>query len=335
MDASYPFPPGRVNSFLLMQWILMFVFIVSSCSSLSEDPVLLQREGGVCVGNTDGSAHQQYVNYGVPEVILPCSIPENASTVQWRVNGTLVPILKAASKDGNLVLRNPSFAQEGEYTCHDLATGRRLKRIHLKLGYPPEKPVVRCWSASYPAANCTWSLETETHMPTSFFATYKYGWEGEVYECIQPIPGANSCFIPNIQMFAIDPYVLNVTAVNPLGTATSLFFIFLDEILKPDPPEDVKVSPIQREKKKLLLEWKPPGSWLLPEYFPLKYMVRYWREGSNTNKSTRPTEQTYFVLTGIRSGVKYQVQVAAKDFLDNGEYSAWSTPASGTAWVPE
>lgn len=48
--------------------------------------------------------------------------------------------------------------------------------------------------------------------------------------------------------------------------------------VKPDPPEDLRVSPVPGEPKKLLLEWSPPGSWPFPEYFPLKYRIRYVRD---------------------------------------------------------
>ncbi|XP_003230614.2 interleukin-27 subunit beta isoform X2 [Anolis carolinensis] len=312
------------NAFLQMLWTLVLAVLLSTSSG--EDATLLKEERGTM----DGSVSQHYANLGAPQVILFCPISGNTSAAQWFLNGKAVP--EAARKDGSLILRNVTLAQSGEYSCRDSEAGLPLRRIHLKLGYPPEKPDVRCWSASYPAASCNWALPTETHLPTVFFSTYRHGLEGQEYECILSVAEANFCSIPNIQMFTIDPYVLNVTAANPLGSATRLFPIFLEQILKPDPPEAVTVSPIRGEKKKLLLEWKPPLSWRFPEYFPLKYTIRYWREGSHGRKSIRPTEQTSFVLTGIRSGATYYVQVAAKDFLDNGEYSAWSSPASGTAW---
>ncbi|XP_060639911.2 interleukin-27 subunit beta [Anolis sagrei] len=311
------------NASFQMLWMLVLA-VLSTCSC--EDAAVLKEERGTA----DGLVSQRYVSLGAPKVILSCSISGNTSAVQWALNGKPVP--KAARKDGSLILQNVTLAQGGEYSCHDSEAGPPLRRIHLKLGYPPEKPDVQCWSASYPVANCTWTLPTETHLPTVFFSSYRHGLEGQAHECIPPVAETNLCSIPNIQMFTIDPYVLNVTATNPLGSATRLFPIFLEQILKPDPPEGVTVSSIRGEKKKLLLEWKPPVSWLFPEYFPLKYMIRYWKEGSHSRKTIRPTEQTSFVLTGIRSGTTYYVQVAAKDFLDNGEYSTWSFPATGTAW---
>ncbi|XP_026576147.1 interleukin-27 subunit beta, partial [Pseudonaja textilis] len=163
----------------------------------------------------------------------------------------------------------------------------------------------------------------------------RHGLRGDVHRCDPAVAGSHSCSLTLLQMFSTDPYVLNVTAVNPLGTASDFFLVSLDQIIQPDPPENVTVSPIPGKKKMLLVRWEAPSSWLYPEYFPLQYIIRYSRDGSRLSRTTRPIEQTSFNLTGIRSGVTYHIQVAAKDFLDNGEYSAWSLPASGTSWEPE
>nr|XP_056701528.1 interleukin-27 subunit beta [Euleptes europaea] len=313
-----------------MHWILMLPLLLPACSASYNDPSWLDKEEGLVA--------QQYAQLGLAKVLLRCPVPEGVSAVEWRVNHTAGPIWKASVReDGSLALWNVSLAQEAEYSCHDPTTGRLLHRVYLKLGYPPETPSIRCFSTSYGSPiNCTWKQETETHLNTSFLSTYRHGMDGEVHECVQPSTGADSCSIADVQLFSIVPYVLNVTAVNPLGTRSSLFLFLMNQIIQPDPPEDLKVSAIPRASRKLRLAWKPPSSWLFPEYFPLKYVIRYSiRDGTNSSKTTRPTEQTSFVLTGIRPGATYHVQVAAKDCLDNGKYSAWSSPASGTAWMPE
>ncbi|XP_063146998.1 interleukin-27 subunit beta isoform X2 [Candoia aspera] len=310
---------------MLMQWILsILIFLLSwptvyaGTSQTSEGPV-----------------YPQYAELGASRVVLSCPVPEGTSGVEWRNHTTLETVLKGVQKDGSFILQNASLAQEGEYSCQDATTGQTLRRIHLQLGYPPEKPSIRCRSISYPVVNCSWTVETKTLLPTSFFATYRHGLVGEVHECVQLVAGDNSCSITTLQMFSTSPYVLNVTAVNPLGTATNFFLIFLNQIIQPDPPENLTVSPIQGLRKKLLVQWKPPSSWLYPEYFPLQYRIRYLRDGSSISRMTGPIEQTSFILTGIRSGVTYRIQVAAKDFLGNGEYSTWSLPASGASWKPE
>ncbi|NXE83524.1 IL27B protein, partial [Cochlearius cochlearius] len=196
---------------------------------------------------------------------------------------------------------------------------------------PPALPAVQCWAISYPqAVNCSWVLAPEPLLHTDFVAMYRSG-AAEAGECVRT--GPRSCSFGDVQMFSLVPYVVNVTAVNPLGAASALLPFLLENIIKPDPPEDLRVSPIPGETKKLLLEWSPPGSWPFPEYFPLKYRIRYAREEGSVAKTIGPYEQTSYTLTGVQPGTLHHIQVAAKDFTDSGEFSAWSPPASGTPWT--
>ncbi|NXD82436.1 IL27B protein, partial [Halcyon senegalensis] len=198
---------------------------------------------------------------------------------------------------------------------------------------PPAVPDVECWAISYPqAVNCSWLLAPEPLLDTDFVATYRHGVSGdtELGECVRT--GPQSCSFGDVQMFSLTPYVVNVTAVNPLGAASRLLPFLLENIVKPDPPQDLRVLPIPGETKKLLLEWNPPGSWPFPGYFPLKYHIRYTPDGSVTT-TIGPYEQTSYTLTGLRPGTLHHIQVAAKAFADSGEFSAWSPPASGTPWM--
>ncbi|NXX95289.1 IL27B protein, partial [Centropus bengalensis] len=198
----------------------------------------------------------------------------------------------------------------------------------------PVSPTIECWAISYPqVVNCSWSLVPEPLLDTNFMATYRHGEAGgtEPGECVRTGPW--SCSFGNVEMFSLTPYVVNVTAVNPLGAASGHQFFLLENIIKPDPPEDVRVLPIPGETTKLLLEWCPPGSWPFPEYFPLKYRIRYSWEESVITKTVGPFEQPSFTLTGVHPGTRYHVQVAAKDITDLGEFSTWSPVASGTPWM--
>lgn len=51
---------------------------------------------------------------------------------------------------------------------------------------------------------------------------------GESQPCLQQKPEATSCSIPDIQMFSMVPYMLNVTAVHPGGVSSS-FVPFVPE----------------------------------------------------------------------------------------------------------
>ncbi|KAK2494323.1 hypothetical protein MC885_013494 [Smutsia gigantea] len=186
-----------------------------------------------------------------------------------------------------------------------------------------EKPEVRCWASRYPiAVDCSWTVPPTPHPSgsTSFIATYRLGvaaqWES--WPCLQPTPESTTCTVPDIQMFSIVPYVLNVTAVHPWGVSSS-FTPFVPERIK-----GVRLSPLPGQR--LWVQWEPPQSWPFPDIFLLKYWIRYKRHGSARFRQVGPIEATSFILRAVRPHARYCIQVAAHDFTDYGESSDWSLP---------
>ncbi|CAH2292275.1 interleukin-27 subunit beta [Pelobates cultripes] len=197
---------------------------------------------------------------------------------------------------------------------------------------PPGKLGVQCWTISYPEKiRCTWDFKPNAYLPTTFITTYRMGLMSSEPPklCVQSDQEPQSCLITDFQMFADYPYILNVTAISPLGGTTQLFPFIVEDIIRPDPPENVTLSNIVGEKKKLLLHWYPPRSWLYPEQFPLMYKIRYKRAGAKHYKTIGPYDFTSFILKGLKPGSFVEAQVAAKDFTDYGNYSEWSLVATG------
>ncbi|XP_014698587.3 interleukin-27 subunit beta isoform X2 [Equus asinus] len=197
----------------------------------------------------------------------------------------------------------------------------------------PGQPRVRCWASRYPiAVDCSWTLPPAANStaPTSFIATYRLGVaaHGESRPCLQPTPEATSCTVPDIQMFSMVPYVLNVTAVHPWGVSSSFVPFVPEHIIKPDPPRGVRLSPLPGQR--LWVQWEPPQSWPLPEIFSLKYRIRYKRHGSARFRQVGPIEATSFTLRAVRPKARYCIQVAAQDLIDYGELSDWSLPATAS-----
>lgn len=59
----------------------------------------------------------------------------------------------------------------------------------------------------------------------------------------------------------------------PLDTIMQCLWVpFFVCAVKPDPPEDIRVSPNNTD---LLVEWSPPSSWANLDVLPLKYHIRY------------------------------------------------------------
>ncbi|KAE8631446.1 hypothetical protein XENTR_v10001192 [Xenopus tropicalis] len=199
----------------------------------------------------------------------------------------------------------------------------------------PENLTIQCWAMSYPEKiRCTWNLHPDTQLNTTFITTYRLGLSDPDSQCVQSELHPKSCIISDFQMFADVPYVLNVTAKNALGSITKLFPFVVEDIIRPDPPENVILSPIIGDSRKLLLRWDPPHSWPLPEMFPLKYLIRYKRGRAKSYKMIGPYEQSYFYLPVTQPKSVIQAQVAAKDFTDFGNISEWSTVATGRLLGP-
>ncbi|XP_068021107.1 interleukin-27 subunit beta [Melanerpes formicivorus] len=304
-----------------MKWLWVVAFVAPACTA----PYNGTKEGdsGDRVPRPPGLCTLQHGALGT-QVLLQCPAAAGGAA-EWRWGDAVLGTHPAPG----LALPNASLAHEGHYSCHQPGTGETWATICLRLGYPPALPEIECWAISYPqAVNCSWVLAPEPLLDTQFVATYRHGTE--VGECI--LTGPRSCSFGDVQMFSLTPYVVNVTATNPLGTASTLLPFLLENIIKPDPPEDLRVSPIPGETKKLLLEWSPPGSWPFPDYFPLKYHIRCAGEDGSVT-TLEANEQTSYTLTGLRPGTLHHIQVASKAFTDSGELSAWSLPASGTPWM--
>ncbi|KAF6093456.1 Epstein-Barr virus induced 3 [Phyllostomus discolor] len=197
----------------------------------------------------------------------------------------------------------------------------------------PSQPRVWCWAFRYPiAVDCFWTLlaAANSTRPTSIIATYRLGVaaRGESHPCLQPTPEATSCTIPDIRMFSMVPYMLNITAVHTWGVSSSFVPFVPEHIIKPDPPEGVRLSPLHGQQ--LWVQWEPPRSWPFPEIFSLKYWIRYKRHGTARFRLVGPIEATSFTLRAVRPRARYCVQVAAQDLTDYGESSNWSLPATAS-----
>ncbi|XP_012790655.1 interleukin-27 subunit beta [Sorex araneus] len=200
----------------------------------------------------------------------------------------------------------------------------------------PIQPWVQCWSSRYPiAVDCVWTAPQTANSTgrTSFIATYRLGVaaQGESRPCLHPSPESRHCTIPEVLLFSMLPYVLNVTAIHPTGVSSTFLPFVPEHVIKPDPPESVTLSPLPGQR--LGVQWKPPGSWPFPEIFSLKYRIRYKRHGAAHFRQVGPTEATSFVLRAVRPHSRYCVQVSAQELTGSGQPSDWSVSAI-TAGTP-
>ncbi|XP_068608436.1 interleukin-27 subunit beta [Brachionichthys hirsutus] len=207
-------------------------------------------------------------------------------------------------------------------------------------GSPPSAPEVRCWCSSYPNVTlCSWP--EPPHAPRArYTATYSERRTHPVTrQCRLLPPGSSSsvltpasssspeqrwhCHLPYLKI--LTDYVINVTEVHPGGSSSHLSSFTLEDIVKPDPPADLRVS--ASKVRNLLLEWSPPPTWANLDILPLKYHVLYRWTSRGTPNSVHigPLEMTSVELKGLTRGRTYLFQVCAKELLDLGECSDWSS----------
>ncbi|KAM6973035.1 interleukin-27 subunit beta [Aplochiton taeniatus] len=248
--------------------------------------------------------------------------------VQWRLDGQVF------QPGPLLALHNVSLEDRGIYTCHG-PRGELLLRLALKPGHPPSKPKVRCWSPTYPTkAHCTWKEQTLS-LSTHYIATYSDDKKLVTKQCrILSDPGSLSanllpssppgmvCLLDDLAFFT--SYLVNITAVNPLGRASSILSFMVEDIVKPDPPVEVHVAP--ETFNRLSVKWAPPPTWSNLDFFPLKYKLQFHWENDG---SVGPYESTCKRLRLV-PGRTYSIQVCAMELLDLGECSAWTTPVRTT-----
>ncbi|XP_026176933.1 interleukin-27 subunit beta [Mastacembelus armatus] len=212
-------------------------------------------------------------------------------------------------------------------------------------GSSPSTPTVHCWCASYPNITlCSWP-EPSHFPPTHYVVTYSERHRQSIMKECQLIPPRSSasalmsslspaserlwhCQLPNLKL--LTDYVINVTAVYSGGSSSYLSSFMLEDIVKPDPPVDIRVSPY--DTRNLLVEWSPPPSWSDLKIFPLKYQILYqWEHrGSLKSVSLGPLESTKVELKRLTPGREYLFQVSAKELLGLGESSNWSSPVKIT-----
>ncbi|XP_054470494.1 interleukin-27 subunit beta [Anoplopoma fimbria] len=220
-----------------------------------------------------------------------------------------------------------------------------LLRVTATSGNPPSTPKVHCRCASYPNVTfCSWP-EPSRSPPTQYIATYSERHRQLVTKPCQLIqPGLASsdltsasspsserlwhCQLPNLKF--LTDYIINVTAVSSDGSSSHLSSFMLEDIVKPDPPVDVQVSP--QGTRNLMVEWSHPPTWANLDIFPLKYQILYKWEHRGTPKSVNlgPFESTNIELNGLTAGRTYLFQVCAKELLGLGECSRWSSPVKYT-----
>ncbi|XP_054842938.1 interleukin-11 receptor subunit alpha [Eublepharis macularius] len=284
-----------------------------------------------------GEWGEEGVMYGQlgKDVTLQCAGGSPGSVLEWRRNGAPVLPEDAAVQQGQLLLPRAELSSEGIYSCHD-ARGLLLSSVTLRLGRLPGVPSVSCRASNYENFSCFWTPSTDTFLPTRYITTYRKKFRpgderrrsqsSDEGLCLLDPAHPHSCTVSKAQFWS--SYRMNVTEMNPLGSSCRLLDFTVQAILKPDPPEGLRVEPVPSAPRRLRVSWEYPSTWPNEPHFQLKFRLQY-RPVMHSSWSMVETANVSELITDAFMGLEHVVQVSARDFLDAGSWSEWSHEAWG------
>ncbi|XP_021490107.1 interleukin-11 receptor subunit alpha isoform X4 [Meriones unguiculatus] len=312
----------------------------SSCSGLSRVLVVV----ATALVSSSSSCPQAWgppgVQYGQPgrPAMLCCPGVSAGTPVSWFRDGESRLLQGPDSGLGHrLVLGQVDSTSEGTYICQTL-DGASGGMVTLKLGFPPARPKVSCQAVDYENFSCTWSPGQVSGLPTRYLTSYRKktlpGAESHrespstgPWPCPQDSLEASRCVVYGAEFWS--EYRINVTEVNPLGASTCLLDVRLQSILRPDPPQGLRVESVPGYPRRLHASWTYPASWRRQPHFLLKFRLQY-RPAQHPAWSMVEPIGLEEVITDAVAGLPHAVRVSARDFLDAGTWSAWSPEAWGT-----
>ncbi|XP_038598700.1 interleukin-11 receptor subunit alpha isoform X8 [Tachyglossus aculeatus] len=232
-----------------------------------------------------GPAGVQYGRLG-ETVILTCPGAASGMAVSWHRPGARALPPGSVTGQRELLLPQADPSAEGDYSCRDRhLDGRPLGSVTLRLGHPPIRPTVTCRAADYENFSCSWSPGRASHLPTRYLTSYRKKtltgansggrllWSGEVGVCEQEHPEVRRCVVCGSEFWS--EYRVNVTELNPLGASARLLDVSMQTILRPDPPEALRVESVPGAPHRLRVSWAYPASWPRQPHFLLRFRLQY------------------------------------------------------------
>ncbi|KAL7978090.1 hypothetical protein Chor_005077 [Crotalus horridus] len=102
--------------------------------------------------------------------------------------------------------------------------------------------------------------------------------------------------------------------------------------VKPDPPANVQVRPLEKEPHKLHVTWRNPNSWG-SKYYHLQFQLRYWVKNSKTFSEVHVNHgvMSYTIVDAVQN-LPHIIQVRGREEFDHGNWSEWSRENVGIPW---
>ncbi|KAJ0057716.1 hypothetical protein NL108_013594 [Boleophthalmus pectinirostris] len=261
-------------------------------------------------------------------VTLACGKSPIRTPVVWHFNHSSELPWHQVTSNGSLILLQTDHSAQGDYSCYD-NQGLLVRSLRLRLGYPPGPLSISCRVPSHKHVLCSWADSADTNLPAQYTASY--GSKNQEKECVVDASGKHcDIHLPGFWQIA---HFLRVTETNALGSQSTIIFLKLHDLLKPDPPESVAAEAIEGYPTRLHVSWSFPSSWHEDSIaFPLTFQVRYRPQGS-AYWSEMYSDESQIVIYDALMGHVHQVEVRARDEVNpSSHWSEWSAPVYVQPW---
>ncbi|XP_058165736.1 interleukin-6 receptor subunit alpha isoform X1 [Dasypus novemcinctus] len=265
--------------------------------------------------------------------------PEDNVTVYWMLQRSDAGSVhsRRAGVGRRLLLRSLQPSDSGNYSCYQ--DGRPAGGVRLLVDVPPEEPQLSCfWRSPLSKVHCEWSPRS-TPSPTTeaellvrkfrnslvedFQEPCQYRPESQRFSCQLAVPEGDRSF-----------YVVSLCVTSGVGSKSSRTQTFESfEILQPDPPVNVTVTPVARNPRRLRVTWQDPHSWN-SYFYKLRFEIRYRAERSKMFTTWMVKElQHHCIIHDAWRGMKHVVQLRAQEEFGYGLWSEWSQEVMGSPWT--
>ncbi|KTG42027.1 hypothetical protein cypCar_00020309 [Cyprinus carpio] len=236
---------------------------------------------------------------------------------RWTLNGRQVH----AGVERGGILRRPhlSLADAGNYSCY---RGERLiSTVRISVGVPPESPTVYCYRKFHTSkVRCDWTSKNPvTPRPLCYLLLIR-GLFGNATQIPCSFSRSRCWCAFHVEEGDRALHAAKMCVSNTAGSAMSPYLRFkLHDIIKPDPPTDVKVRAVEGQKHMLKVSWSYPSSWKHGFYalhFQLRYRPQLKEQYQSVLIDDRMDKEVSWTIYDALPHIQYEVQLRAKDEFD-------------------
>ncbi|XP_048875268.1 interleukin-6 receptor subunit beta [Brienomyrus brachyistius] len=251
-----------------------------------------------------------------------------------KINNSAVSLTVTVTKDLKQPLKCNIYTRVLSY--------KHPKNVHgifFRVGYPPKKPenlsciLSQDVNKSLSVMNCTWDPGAASYLLKT---TYEL-----CYTRLQETHCATADKREGIVHFNTTPFFFTISiwvrVQNELRIVDSdKLQLDVKEIIKPSPPENIRLTPEKNLPNTMMVQWKSPLYRIIP-VMTLHYIIRYCVNGSSSWNEVPSSEiaenANSFRLQSLMPFTDYVVQMYCKESENNRYWSEWS--GNVTAKTPE